>query len=121
MRPKSKNLVCQYLENVSRKVLEEYGSIIKKYVGNRHGVYALYSKHNLFYVGQASSFRARLAHHLKDRHANTWDNFSIYLTVGDNHLRELETLLLRIAMPDGNRQKGKFRYADDLAKIFPRH
>ena len=118
MKIKTKNLVCQYLENVSRKVLEEYGGIIRKHVRNRHGVYALYSKRKLYYVGLASDLRSRLKHHLKDRHANTWDNFSIYLTVGDQHLRELEALLLRIATPDGNKQKGKFGYAQDLVKIF---
>lgn len=118
MRQKSKNLVSQYLENVSRKVLEEYSDIVRKYVRNRNGVYALYSKQKLYYVGLATDLRARLKHHLKDRHANTWDNFSIYLTVGDNHLRELEALLLRISMPDGNRQKGKFGYAQDLEKTF---
>jgi len=118
MKQKMKNLVCQYLENVSRKVLEEYSDIIRKYVRNRNGVYALYSKRKLYYVGLATDLRSRLKHHLKDRHANTWDNFSIYLTVGDNHLRELEALLLRIAMPDGNRQKGKFGYAQDLEKTF---
>ena len=118
MKIKTKNLVCQYLENVSRKVLEDHGDIIRKYVRNRHGVYALYNRRKLYYVGLASNLRSRLKHHLKDRHAATWDYFSIYLTVGDHHLRELEALLLRIAMPDGNKQKGKFGYAQDLTKLF---
>jgi predicted GIY-YIG superfamily endonuclease len=118
MRQKSKSLFSQYLENVSRKLLEEHGEIIRKYVRNRHGVYALYNKNELYYVGLASNLRTRLKHHLKDRHANTWDNFSIYLTIGDQHLRELEALLHRIAMPNGNRQKGKFRYAQDLTRTF---
>lgn len=118
MRQKSTSLFSQYLENVSRKLLEEHGEIIRKYVRNRHGVYALYNKNELYYVGLASNLRTRLKHHLKDRHANTWDNFSIYLTIGDQHLRELEALLHRIAMPNGNKQKGKFRYTQDLTRTF---
>lgn len=118
MKSTAKNLVCQYLENVSRTVLEEYSDIIRKYVRNRNGVYALYRNRKLVYVGLATDLRARLTQHLKDRHANTWDSFSVYLTVGDAHLRELEALLLRIVMPNGNRQKGKFGRAEDLACIF---
>jgi predicted GIY-YIG superfamily endonuclease len=114
----SKQLVCQYLENVSRDVLGKYQSIIREYVGRRHGVYALYQKNKLYYVGLASNLRVRLNHHLKDRHADTWDRFSVYLTVHDEHIRELESLVIRIAAPKGNRQKGKFYRADDLKKGF---
>jgi hypothetical protein len=117
-RKKVSNLVCQYLENISRKALEKYQGIIKKYVRGRHGVYALYRKNKLYYVGLASNLRSRLRHHLRDRHAQTWNSFSVYLTVGDQHLHELETLLLRIIKPRGNVQKGKFENADDLRKRF---
>jgi len=114
----SKQLVCQYLENVSRTLLEKYSSIIREYVGRRHGVYALYHKNKLYYVGLASNLRVRLNHHLRDRHANTWDRFSVYLTAHDEHIRELESLVIRISAPKGNRQKGKFYRADDLRRSF---
>jgi len=107
-------LVCQHLENISRLVLDKYQHIIRQYVRNRHGVYALYRRGKLYYVGLASNLRLRLGHHLKDRHSQSWDRFSVYLTIGDSHLRELESLLLRIAMPKGNKQKGKFAKSDDL-------
>ncbi len=41
---KRPQLVCQHLENISRKVLEDYKDIIREYVRRRHGVYALYNK-----------------------------------------------------------------------------
>lgn len=82
-------LVSQHLENMSRKVLENYQGIIRQYVRGRHGVYALYRKKRLYYVGLASNLRSRLTQHLRDRHAQTWDRFSIYLTIGDEHLKEL--------------------------------
>ncbi len=110
------NLVSQYLENISRKALEKYQSVIKKYVRGRHGVYALYKKNKLYYVGLASNLRNRLRHHLRDRHAGAWDSFSVYLTVGGEHLKELETLLLRIIDRKGNKKRGKFGKAEDLRR-----
>jgi hypothetical protein len=119
MKRKSRvNLVCQYLESISRKALEKYQYIIKKYVRDRHGVYALYRKNKLYYVGLASNLRSRLRHHLKDRHADAWDRFSVYLTIGGQHLHELETLLLRIIDRKGNKQRGRFGKAEDLKRKF---
>jgi len=54
-RQKVNNIVCQYLESISRKALERYQKVIKRYVRDRHGVYALYRKNKLYYVGLASS------------------------------------------------------------------
>ena len=117
---KQKSLVTQHLENLSREVLRDYKDIIREYVKRRHGVYALYHKNRLYYVGLASNLRSRLNTHLRDRHADTWDRFSIYLTVGDEHLRELESLVMRIATPKGNRQKGRFSRSEDLRRRFRR-
>ena len=117
-RPKP--LVCQHLENISRQALEKYQHLIRQYVRNRHGVYALYRRGKLYYVGLASNLRTRLSHHLKDRHGESWDRFSVYVTIGDSHLRELESLLLRIVKTKGNKQKGKFAKSEDLRRNFAR-
>lgn len=77
-------LVSQHLENISRTALEKYQNILKEYVKGRHGVYALYHKGRLYYVGLASNLRNRLKAHLKDHHAQTWDSFSVYLTINDS-------------------------------------
>lgn len=106
------------MEMVSRKAIEEYQGILKQFVKRRHGIYALYRKSHLCYVGLASNLRSRLNHHLRDRHAKTWDRFSIYLTLDQSHLRELEALTIRIASPKGNRQKGKFSCSQNLLPIF---
>src|SRR3974377_2221997 len=95
------SLVCQHLENISRQALEEYHHPIRHDVRNRHGFYALYRRGKLYYVGLASNLRTRLGHHLKDRHAQSWDRFSVYLTIGDSHLHELESLLLPIVKTKG--------------------
>ncbi len=112
------HLVCQHLENISRDALEEYQDIIRAYVRQRHGVYALYRRGKLYYVGLAGNLRSRLHSHLKDHHGASWDRFSVYLTVGDVHLRELEALVLRIVKPTGNKQKGKFPQAEDMRRRF---
>ncbi len=85
--------------------------MIRQYVRRRQGVYALYRGRKLYYVGLASNLRSRLRHHLKDRHQDSWDTFSVYITISDGHLRELEALILRIIKPPGNKQNA----------LMPRH
>lgn len=113
-------LVCQHLENLSRDVLENYQKIIRNYVRNREGVYALYRRDKLYYVGLASDLQWRLKHHLRDRHRASWDGFSVYLTIGDRHLKELESLLLRVIQPKppGNQQSGRFARSENLRRRF---
>ena len=113
-------LVCQHLENISREALEKYQDIIRQYVRRRQGVYALYRRNKLYYIGLASNLRPRLAHHLRDHHQDSWDRFSVYLTIGDSHLKELESLILRVVKPKGNKQKGKFLKSDDIRIKFAR-
>jgi hypothetical protein len=107
-------LVCQHLENISSDALEKYQDVIRSYVRGRQGIYALYRRNKLYYVGLASNLRNRLKHHLRDRHKGIWDRFSVYLTIGDSHLRELESLILRTVKPRGNTQTGKFIKSENL-------
>lgn len=109
-------LVCQHLEKISRKLIEDYPEVIREFVRGRHGIYALYRKNHLYYVGLASNLPFRLKHHLRDRHGHTWDRFSIYLTISDAHLKELESLVLKISSPKGNVQGGKFIRSQDLRR-----
>lgn len=120
MRKKKISLVSQYLERISGDALEEYQSIFRAFARHRNGVYALYHKNRLYYVGLAKNLSGRLKAHLRDRHGNKWDRFSIYLTIGDDHMRELESLVMRIAKPTGNRQIGKFPKAQNLRREFAR-
>jgi hypothetical protein len=114
------SLVSQYLENISRRALEKYQAIIRGYARRRPGVYALYRRGKLYYVGLASNLRSRLKMHLRDRHRDSWDRFSVYLTIGEAHLRELESLILRIVKPKGNKKAGKFRRSENLYRRFRR-
>jgi hypothetical protein len=117
---KKNGLVCQHLEHISVRALDQYQSIIRAYVRHREGVYALYRKRRLYYVGLASDLKWRLGAHLKDRHKEKWDSFSVYLTVNDQHLKELESLMLRVILPKpkGNKQSGKFAMSENLLRRF---
>jgi hypothetical protein len=41
----------------------------------------------------------RLARHLRYWQGESWGRFSVYLTICDSHLRELELLTVRIVKP----------------------
>jgi len=105
---RQKYLVIQHLEDISGKVLEEYPSVIKELIKGKAGIYSLYRKERLYYIGLASNLMSRLKIHLKDRHKGKWDRFNVYLTMHNEHMKELESLLLRITTPPGNKLGGKF-------------
>ncbi|MFQ5681917.1 MAG: GIY-YIG nuclease family protein [Candidatus Binatia bacterium] len=111
---KRAQLVCQHLENISSEALDKYQDVVRSYVRGRTGIYALYRRNKLYYVGLASNLRTRLKQHLRDRHKGIWDRFSVYLTIGDSHLKELESLILRTVKPGGNTQTGKFIKSENL-------
>ena len=104
-----KHLVNEYVENISADLFDsKYMKIIRGFIKKKQGIYALYKGKELYYVGLASWMSLRLKQHLNDRHAGKWDRFSIYLTEDIKFLKEMETLVLRIANPRGNKLPGKF-------------
>lgn len=113
---KQKHLVIQHLENISWEVLQEYPSVIQNMIRGKAGIYALYRKNKLYYVGLASNLMWRLKNHLKDKHKGLWDRFSVYLTIHDEHMKELESLILKITDPPGNSVKGGFGKSRNLRK-----
>jgi RAMA domain-containing protein len=117
---RQRTFVYEHLENISRDALEKYQSVIRRYVRRRQGVYALYRRGKLYYVGLAINLRSRLKNHLRDRHGKSWDRFSVYLTITDAHLRELEALILRIVPTKGNKQKGRLPGSEDMRRKFAR-
>jgi len=113
-KPKNRSLLVQHLEDISWKVMEEYPQVVRGMIRKRFGVYALYRKGRLHYVGLANNLIGRLKTHLRDRHGGSWDRFSVYLTSDAEHMRELESLLIRIAKPTGNRVIGGFARSKSL-------
>lgn len=116
-RAKSLNgLVTQSLEHISKEVFSRYASLITQLVEKSSGVYALYDEDELYYVGKATQLRRRVKQHLKDRHDASWTHFSIYLIKNDEHIGEIESLLIRIANPKGNAVKPKGKDSRKMRK-----
>lgn len=90
---------------------------LKKIMAGYAGVYVLYQGDRLYYVGLASDLFWRLHQHTRDRHRNKWDTFSIYRIRRLSYLKDLETLLLRVALPPGNRVTGHLHRDADLGVV----
>lgn len=118
MRSAKDILVSEYLERVGGDVLESehFRSIVARMIKGHAGVYALYKDERLYYVGLATNLMGRVKHHLKDRHGGKWNRFSVYLTSKGEHIKPIESLLLRIINPAGNRVKGRLPGSRDLKK-----
>lgn len=119
-------LVREYIEKMSGDIFEErYRDQLAELIEGHAGVYALYLDDALYYVGLASDLMRRVGFHQKDRHAGRWNLFSVYLTAKSAHIKPLESLLLRVYMPEGNRVRGKLPGARDgkraLAAAMRRH
>lgn len=117
---RKRKLVVGHLENVSGQLFEQYPSAIRELIRGKSGVYALYKNSSLYYVGLANDLMRRLKQHLKDRHNGKWNRFSVYLTVHDGHMKELESLLLRISFPKGNAVRGRFSASQSLRRVLDR-
>jgi hypothetical protein len=120
-RRQRKHLLQQHLEGISWKILGEYPDIVRELIRRRSGVYALYRKNKLYYVGLANNLMGRINAHLRDRHHGSWDRFSVYLTAKADHMKELESLVLRLVNPSGNIQSGKFARSENLLPVLNRH
>jgi hypothetical protein len=113
-RGRREALVHAHLRNVSGKLLDEHWDVVREFVGRNPGIYALYKRNRLYYVGLTTGLASRLKANTRDRHRSKWDRFSIYLIVNDRHLKEIESLVLQIADPKGNSVGGKFAGSRDL-------
>ncbi|MBI1818805.1 MAG: GIY-YIG nuclease family protein [Nitrospirae bacterium] len=82
------------------------------------GIYVLFKKTKIYYIGLSkSSLRARLRKHAtKDRHKGKWDTYSFYQIGRTKFIKDIETLLLRICQPPGNKNGGRFKKKYNLAK-----
>jgi hypothetical protein len=97
------NLVANRLEKVSKDLFRKYYELITDLVSTSPGGYALYDGDALYYVGKSIDLKKRVKQHLRDRHLNSWTHFSFYLIRKVQHINEIESLLVRIASPKGNR------------------
>jgi len=112
----SRPIVVGHLEKISSRIFERYPEQVTGLIEQGQGVYALYRREKLYYIGLASDLRGRIKWHLKDRHKGKWDRFSLYIIRKTEHIREVESLLVRIAEPKGNRVRGRLGRSKNLVR-----
>lgn len=112
--PGSHALVLGYIERIAKSAFSDFPRPITDLAHGKHGVYALYKDDHLYYVGLATNLRNRIKHHLSDKHAEKWNRFSLFLVRHVEHIRELESIILRIADPKGNTAGGRLPGAENL-------
>ena len=112
----NKGIFKESLENISKKLFSEHAEIILELIGDSSGIYALYDDNELYYVGRASNLKRRINQHLKDRHDSQWTHFSLFLIKRDDYIGDIESLLIRIAEPVGNRVKPRGRDSKQMVK-----
>ncbi len=97
------------IEKFNHEILfkNRYKEILRKRIGGKHGIYALYDKdENLYYIGQTNQMIKRIQRHKNDHHARRWETFSVLLTRSKKYPTYLEDAVISIAgTPKGNRQK----------------
>lgn len=107
----TKKLPSEILNNpVFRKRLKE---IMKGYAG----IYALYKKNKIYYVGLTTNLFGRINWHLKDRHAGKWDHFVIFRIKRVDYLKDIETLITHLIDIPGNKVRGKVPRDADINRI----
>ena len=117
---KTKSIVIGHLEKVSQRIFDTYKKQMTDMIKGHHGVYALYRRKKLYYIGLASDFKRRINNHLSDHHKGKWTHFSVYIIRKTDHIREVEALLVRITTPAANYQKGRLKGSKNLRPALKR-
>jgi hypothetical protein len=120
---KSNSTKGALIKGMSRRLPSEIlGSSIfrehlQKMMRRYAGIYALYRKNRLYYVGLTHNLLGRIRWHLKDRHRGKWDSFTIFRISGVKYLKDIETLLTHVVDAPGNKVKGKVPKDADFNRV----
>jgi hypothetical protein len=108
---KPKQIDAGFLKKVNAGVLDKYRKEIAEMIEGRKGLYALYRKNKLYYLGRAGDLKNRIKHHIKDRHQDKWTHFSLYVSQKADRIKELESALLKTASKEG---KDKLKAIEEM-------
>ena len=98
----SSHLVLGFLEGMSSRVFSEFIPSRSRNSLARPRCLRAVQRQSSLLRGTSHNLRARVKQHLRDKHKGKWNKFSVYLVRKSEHIRELESLILRIADPKGN-------------------
>jgi hypothetical protein len=122
-RGKKKTTKGALIKGMSRQLPSEifaspiFRAKLKELMKGYAGIYALYRKKQIYYVGLTTNLFGRVNHHLRDRHANKWDHFVIFRIKKVGYLKDIETLLTHLVELPGNRVKGHVPRDGDINRI----
>src|ERR1700688_1957934 len=125
-RSKKRSSRGALLKGMSRRLpIELLGSRsfekgLKEIMRGYAGVYALYKRKRLYYVGLATDLYNRLRWHTRNKHKGRWDQFAIFRITRVGYLKDMETLLLQVAKPPGNSLSGRLHRDADLTRVLRR-
>ncbi len=97
-----------------------FASHINRVMKGHPGVYLLYHRKSPYYVGKANNLLSRLRTHQKDRHKNKWDGFAIWRIRNTRLLRDVETLMIQLLKPVGNKVAGRLPLKADMGRLLQR-
>jgi len=107
----SRRLPSEILE--SEVFAKKLRQVMRRYAG----IYVLYKRDKLYYIGLTKDLLGRIKWHLKDRHAGRWDHFAIFRIQRVRYLRDIETLIHHLIETPGNRVKGRVPRDADVNRI----
>jgi hypothetical protein len=112
-------LIKGMTKKLPREILSDPNFIkkLKELMRGYGGVYALYNKDKLYYVGLTKDLFGRIYWHQKDRHANKWDKFMIFRIKKIDYLKDIETIMHHIFRARGNRVSGRVPIDSDFSRI----
>lgn len=118
-REKQGLLIKGALEKIPVEVIEDatFRKRLREIMKGWSGIYALYKDDKVYYVGKSINDFWRLwRHYQRDRHVGKWDKFSVFRFKTKN-LPALETLVLHISKPKGNKAIPRIPKDVELTKI----
>ena len=105
-RIKRGSLIKYPLENIRAECFEAIRKELKDILHKQPGIYAFYEGDKVVRVGLTGSLYGRIYGQWKSKKLK-WDKFSIFVVRNIKYLRDLETAIVRIAKPKGNKQVGR--------------
>jgi len=90
---------------------------LKEIMKGYSGIYALYRKDRIYYVGLTIDLFRRISWHLRDRHARRWDSFVIFRIKRVDYLKDIETLITHLVKVPGSHLKGRVPRDADINRV----
>jgi hypothetical protein len=122
-RKRSRSTKGALIKGMSRRLPSEilesevFSKKLRQVMRRYAGIYVLYKRDRLYYIGLTKDLLGRIKWHLKDRHAGKWDHFAIFRIQRVRYLKDIETLIHHLIETPGNRVKGRVPRDADVNRI----